>query len=155
MKKIFLLFILFSNYSFSQELNLDLFERLNHLSIESVKEVLVEGYGFVNPRENEYFHPKSSLEENNFLTIKVSDKEYQNNTKTLRMMVIICSNNMNISKFKSDLLEQKYEYQGSSKDKTTIDFNNYKKNENKKEVNIIYISDGDIKKYQIVFITRE
>ena len=155
MKKIFLLFILISNYSFSQELNVDFFERLNLLSIESVKEVLVEGYGFIKVRENEYLHPKSSVEENNFLKIKVSDLEYQNKTKTLRNMEIICSNNMDISKFKSELLEHNYEYQGSSKDKTVIDFNNYNKNDNKKEVNIIYVSDGDLKKYQIIFITRE
>lgn len=155
MKKIFLLFILISNYSFSQELNVDFFEKLNLLSIESVKEVLVEGYGFIKGKENEYLHPKSSLEKNNFLVIKVSDVEYQNKTKTLRNMEIICSNNMDISKFKSDLLEHNYEYQGSSKDKTVIDFNNYKKNGNKKEINIFYISDGDLKKYQILFITRE
>lgn len=155
MKKIFLLFILISNFSFSQEINVDFFERLNLLSIESVNDVLFEGYGFIKVRENEYLHPKSSLEENNFLKIKVSDLEYQNKTKTLRYMEIICSNNMDISKFKSELLEHNYEYQGSSKDKTAINFNNYKKNDNKKEVNIIYISDGDLKKYQIIFITRE
>lgn len=152
MKKIFILFIVISNYSFSQELNVDFFERLNLLPIESVNEVLVEGYGFLKGRENEYLHPKSSLKENNFLIIKVSDVEYQ--TKTLRNMEIICSNNMDISKFKSELLEHNYEYQGSSKDKTVIDFNNYKKNDNKKEVNIIYISDGDLKKFQIIFISR-
>jgi len=155
MKKILFLFLLVSNLSFSQDLNIDLFERLNTLSIESVNEVLVEGYGFINAAENKYLHPKSSIKENNFLMIEVKDVEYQNRTKTLRSMEIICSTNMDILKFKSDLLEHDYEYQGSAKDKTVVVTNNYKKNGDKKEVIIIYNLNDDIKKYQINFITRD
>lgn len=155
MKKILILLILVSNYSFSQELNLKFFERLNSLPIESVREVLVEGYGFINPGGNKYLHPKSSLEKNNFLMIEVNDVEYKNKTKTLRSMEIMCSNNMDISKFKSDLLEENYEYQGNSKDKTIVDFYNYKKNGDQKEVNIFYITNEGTKKYQIIFTTRD
>ena len=154
-KSIILFFMLLSSVTHSQELNLNFFEKLNEMSLSAIKEILVEGYGFKNLNENEYVHPKSFIGENNFLIIKVQDLEYKNKSKTFRSMDVRCSNNLSISKFKSELLEQNYEYQGSSNDKKAIDFNQYKKNEGKKEVDIIYVTYEGIKKYQIIFITKE
>ncbi len=152
MKKIFILTFVFVSYSSSsQELNLSFFEKLNEFTISSVKEMLVEGYGFSEVSENKYLHPKST-NETNALLITISESEFDNKTRIARQMEVICSDNFNINTFKSELLEQGYVYQGKSKD-PSIDLKHYKKGVDK-EVAIFVISKNDIKKFQIFFITR-
>ena len=131
----------------SQELNLKLFEQLNNLSLSSCKEVLSDGYGFLISEENQYLHPKST--QNTFLLINLSDTEFDNKTRTSRKLEIICSNDLDINNFKSELLEFGYTYEGSSNE-SSIDFKSYKKGENKELV----IFKIDEKKYQIIFFTK-
>ena len=115
MKKYLIIFLLFTCLSFSQELNLSFFEKLNGLKISSVSEILVDGYGFLRVSENKFLHPKSTGE-SNALMITIKEFEFQNKTRKGRDMEIICSNNLDINILKSELLEQGYELQGNSKD---------------------------------------
>ena len=151
MKKYLLIFLFIPYSSFSQELNLNFFEKLNGLTISSVNEILVDGYGFLIVSENKYLHPKSTGERN-ALMITIKEFEFQIKTRKGRDMEIICSNNLDINIFKSELLEQGYEFQGNSKD-PSVNVKYYEKGADK-DVAIFTLKNGDIKKYQINFITR-
>lgn len=154
MKTIFTtLLLLFSVNLFSQELDLRLFQQLNQSTLNKANELLVGGYGYYLVSENKYLHPKSSIEDNNFLMITLKDISYKNNTKTLRNMEIICSSNLGISSFKSELISNDYIYMGNSKDKDVVDFYTYKKGDDE-EINIITLTNNGIKKYQIIFTYR-
>lgn len=155
--KTILFLILLPAFCFSQELNLSLFEKLNAISLESAKELLVKGYGFFDTKDNTYLHPNSMDTTDNFLAVKLQDINYidkddNNISKSERSLEVYVPRTKDIAKFKSDLLDFGYEYDGTSKDPTQLDFNKYHKRQT--EVYIFLTENDNGKMYEIMFIVK-
>lgn len=151
--KHFFIVILFLSPLFmcSQELKLSFLENLNRLDLLAIKEILVDGHGYYLIEENKYLHPKS-VDETHAFMLKVKEDYIPSINKTGRLMEIICSEDLNINNFKSELIQNGYEYVGKP-DLKSLDVLAYKKGSD----NEVYIGDigrNGVVKYQITFFTR-